>query len=117
MRSPSGKAKVCKTFIGGSIPPRASNHAPPLRWIFEPIETDPSFFQKPKFGCQAAYLFGRLVLVLAAKEEPWNGVLACTSREFHSALIDEYPSLLPHPVLSEWLYLPQTSERIFNLPR
>ena len=26
-RSPSGKAKVCKTFIGGSIPPRASNAA------------------------------------------------------------------------------------------
>ena len=24
-RSPSGKAKVCKTFIGGSIPPRASS--------------------------------------------------------------------------------------------
>jgi hypothetical protein len=24
-RSPSGKAKVCKTFTGGSIPPRASN--------------------------------------------------------------------------------------------
>src|ERR1700674_1199520 len=24
-RSPSGKAKVCKTFIGGSIPPRASH--------------------------------------------------------------------------------------------
>jgi hypothetical protein len=30
-RSPSGKAKVCKTFIGGSIPPRASkvfDHSP-----------------------------------------------------------------------------------------
>jgi hypothetical protein len=27
-RSPSGKAKVCKTFIGGSIPPRASKAAP-----------------------------------------------------------------------------------------
>jgi hypothetical protein len=26
-RSPSGKAKVCKTFIGGSIPPRASKSA------------------------------------------------------------------------------------------
>jgi hypothetical protein len=26
-RSPSGKAKVCKTFIGGSIPPRASKAA------------------------------------------------------------------------------------------
>ena len=24
-RSPSGKARVCKTLIGGSIPPRASN--------------------------------------------------------------------------------------------
>src|SRR5271169_1486197 len=29
-RSPSGKAKVCKTFIGGSIPPRASNVFRPL---------------------------------------------------------------------------------------
>src|SRR5580693_4115182 len=27
-RSPSGKAKVCKTFIGGSIPPRASISSP-----------------------------------------------------------------------------------------
>jgi hypothetical protein len=24
-RSPSGKARACKAFIGGSIPPRASN--------------------------------------------------------------------------------------------
>ena len=29
-RSPSGKAKVCKTFIGGSIPPRASRFAASL---------------------------------------------------------------------------------------
>ena len=28
-RSPSGKAKVCKTFIGGSIPPRASSFFQP----------------------------------------------------------------------------------------
>src|SRR5215472_16269600 len=27
-RSPSGKAEVCKTSIGGSIPPRASNNPP-----------------------------------------------------------------------------------------
>src|ERR1700733_14092959 len=27
-RSPSGKEKVCKTFIGGLIPPRASNTYP-----------------------------------------------------------------------------------------
>jgi hypothetical protein len=29
-RSPSGKAKVCKTFIGGSIPPRASKFGAPI---------------------------------------------------------------------------------------
>jgi hypothetical protein len=62
------------------------------------------------FGCQAAYLFGKLVLVLAAKEEPWNGLLICTSREFHATLIAEYPALQPHPVLSKWLYLPQASD-------
>ena len=29
-RSPSGKARVCKTLIGGSIPPRASKNSGPL---------------------------------------------------------------------------------------
>jgi len=61
------------------------------------------------FGCQAAYLHGRLVLVLAAKEEPWNGLMVCTSREYHSALVAEYPGLQPHPVLPKWLYLTQSS--------
>src|ERR1017187_10159610 len=82
----------------------------PFQWLLESVEGEPSFFQKPMFGCQAVYLFGKLVLVLAAKEEPWNGLLVCTSREFHSALIDEYPALQPHPVLSKWLYLPQASD-------
>jgi hypothetical protein len=82
----------------------------PLQWIFEPLETEPSFFQKPMFGCQAAYLFGKLVLVLAAKEEPWNGLLVCTSREFHATLIAEYPELRPHPILPKWLYLPQACD-------
>jgi hypothetical protein len=62
------------------------------------------------FGCQGAYLFGRLVLVLAANEEPWNGLLVCTSREFHSELIGQHPGLKPHPVLGKWLYLPQTND-------
>jgi hypothetical protein len=82
----------------------------PFQWILEPVEAEPSFFQKHMFGCQAAYLFGRLVLVLAAKQEPWNGLLVCTSREFHSALIGEYPSLQPHPVLPKWLYLGQSCD-------
>jgi hypothetical protein len=82
----------------------------PLQWILEPLETEPSFFQKQMFGCQAAYLFGKLVLVLAANEEPWNGLLICTSREFHSDLISEYPGLQPHSVLPKWLYLTQMSD-------
>jgi hypothetical protein len=84
---------------------------PPFQWLLEPAEAEPSFFQKPMFGCQAVYLFGRLVLVLAAdKEEPWNGLLVCTSREFHSVLIGEYPALQPHPVLGKWLYLAQAHD-------
>jgi len=55
-------------------------------------------------------MFGRLVLVLAVKKEPWNGVLVCTSREFHSALIDECSGLRPHPVLGKWLYLAQSHD-------
>ena len=81
-----------------------------LQWILEPLESEPSFLQKHMFGCQAAYLFGKLVLVLAANEEPWNGLLVCTSHEFHPDLISEYPALQPHPVLPKWLYLTQTSD-------
>jgi hypothetical protein len=82
----------------------------PFQWLLESVETEPSFFQKPMFGCQAVYLFGKLVLVLAAQEEPWNGLLVCTSREFHSVLIDDYPALEPHPVLGKWLYLAQAHD-------
>jgi hypothetical protein len=82
------------------------NHV--LQWVVEPLETEPSFLQKHMFGCQGIYLFGRLVFVLAARAKPWNGLLVCTSHEFHSSLIHEYPCLRPHPVLGKWLYLPQT---------
>ena len=82
----------------------------PLQWILEPAEAEASFFQRPMFGCQAVYLFGKLVFVLAAKEEPWNGLLVCTSRNHHAALVGEFPSLQPHPVLGKWLYLAQCDE-------
>ena len=101
-------AKPLSAVRSRPAPPKIRHH--PLQWIFEPLETEPSFFQKPMFGCQAAYLFGRLVLVLAAKEEPWKGLLVCTSHEFHATLIAEYPKLRPHPILPKWLYLPQASD-------
>jgi hypothetical protein len=85
-------------------------HKHVLQWLVEPVETEPSFLQKHMFGCQGVYLFGRLVFVLAARAEPWSGLLVCTSHEFHASLIDEYPCLRPHPVLGKWLYLPQTDD-------
>jgi hypothetical protein len=39
-RSPSGKAKVCKTFIGGSIPPRASRFSAVRKKRFSPFVPD-----------------------------------------------------------------------------
>jgi hypothetical protein len=106
------RLSVRKKLTKNSGWPVKSNvpHKHVLQWVVEPVETEPSFLQKHMFGCQGIYLFGRLVFVLAAKPEPWNGLLVCTSREFHSSLINEYPSLRPHPVLGKWLYLPQTNE-------
>jgi hypothetical protein len=62
------------------------------------------------FGCDAAYLDGLLYLVAADREDPWSGLLVCTSQERHEALLAEFPALRPHPVLGKWLYLPQTDE-------
>ncbi len=78
-----------------------------LQWVFEPLEGKPEFLQKKMFGCQAGYLNDRLVLVLADSEDPWNGMLIPTGREFHVSLQMEFPRLNPHPVLGKWLYLPQ----------
>ncbi len=92
-----------------------------LSWAFEAFQDDPSFISKKMFGGLSAYVHGRIVMVLC--ESPgdrlwrgktysfdiWNGILIPTEREFHSALIKEFPSLINHPVLSKWLYLPMTT--------
>jgi len=79
----------------------------PLQWIADPLEEHPSFSQKKMFGCEALCLHGKQMLVLAAKEEPWNGILVCTSREHHASLTQDHPDLGPHPVLGKWLYISQ----------
>jgi len=78
-----------------------------LQWIAEPLETHPTFFQKKMFGCEALCLHDRQMLVLAAKDEPWNGLLVCTSREHHDSLLAEFPALRSHSVLGKWLYVSQ----------
>ncbi|GEM_PF-6587421 len=81
-----------------------------LLWIIEPLERDANFTHRKMFGCDAAYLDGSLYLVVADRDEPWNGVMVCTSHDRQAALMQDVPGLVPHPQLSKWLYLPQTDE-------
>jgi hypothetical protein len=70
------------------------------------LREDPTFVAKPMFGFVGCYVGGRLVIVLADKNEPWQGVLLPTDREHHDALRRAFPDLRTHPVLRKWLYLP-----------
>lgn len=79
-----------------------------LVWIFDAFERDPTYVRKRMFSADAAYIDGRLCLTAGEREEPWNGVLVCTSQDHHASLIDEMPGLQPHPVLGKWLYISQT---------
>lgn len=78
-----------------------------LVWIFERLEHESTYIHTKMFGCEAAYVDGMLCLVVADKGEPWNGLLICTSKEHHFALMEEMPALRPHAVLGKWLYVSQ----------
>jgi hypothetical protein len=82
----------------------------PLSWVVEPLIEEPSYLEKPMFGCQAHYLHGRLALVLASKEEPWNGLLIPTEHQFHNSIKKDFNGVVQHPVLEKWLYLPEATE-------
>ena len=81
-----------------------------LLWILDPLEQDANYVRRKMFGCDAAYLDDMLYLAVADRDEPWNGVMVCTSHERQAALMADIPSLNPHPELGKWLYLPQTDE-------
>ena len=87
---------------------RKKKKANSLLWLFEPLEEDPRYLCKRFFSFEAAYLDGRLCLAVVDRGEPWNGMMACTSREHHASLQDEFPHLKPHPVLGKWLYISQS---------
>jgi len=90
-------------------------HLNSLLWILEPLERDAGYMRRKMFGCDAAYLDGLLYLVAADREDPWSGLMVCTSQERQEALISEFPGLRPHPVLGKWLYLPQIDENFETL--
>ncbi len=79
----------------------------PLEWLLEPLEDQPGYLRRKFFSGEAAYLNGCLSLIIIAKEEPWNGLLVITGREFHPALQAQWKQLKSHEVLGKWLYLSQ----------
>lgn len=79
-------------------------------WLWEPMERDPRFLLRTMFGAKAAYLDGKLMLCFCAGDEPWRGLLVCTSREHQAALRADFPALAPHPILPKWLYLPEADD-------
>jgi hypothetical protein len=81
-----------------------------LRWLAEPLAEMNGFIEKPMFGALAYYLRGMMVLVLSDREEPWDGLLLPTERDNHHALINDFPALIPHPVLGKWLFLSVKNE-------
>ncbi len=81
-----------------------------LLWILEPLERDAGYMHRKMFGADAAYLDGLLYLIVADRDDPWNGVMVCTSQDRHAALLADIPHLLMHPILGKWLYLPQSDE-------
>jgi hypothetical protein len=82
----------------------------PLLWVVEPIMEEPSYIVKAMFGCRAIYLHGRLMLVLCSGGEPWNGLLIATDHQFHDFIRQDFETVVQHPVLKKWMYLPENSE-------
>lgn len=82
----------------------------PLQWVVEPLMQQPSYLHRAMFGCVGCYLHGRLMLVLAARRAPWQGLLVPTAREHHAALLRDEAALVVHPILAKWLYLPESSD-------
>jgi hypothetical protein len=80
-----------------------------FRAVIEPLKEEASFLSRPMFGCVGCYLDGRLVLVLADRKEPWQGLLVPTEKTLHRSLLADFPALRVHPVLRKWLYLPHAA--------
>src|SRR5262249_15250753 len=83
-------------------------------WIFEAFAGHRTFFTKRMFGCLAAYVFERQMLLLAEPTKSgrwhWHGVLVCTDHEHHASIQAEFPALKPHEVLRKWLFIESAHE-------
>lgn len=88
---------------------RAAKVEHPLEWLTEPLLNEPTFVLKSWFGGKTIMLHGMHHLFLSTQGEPWQGVLVCTFHEHQESLRAEFPSLVQHPILKKWLYLPESA--------
>lgn len=83
-------------------------------WMLDPLQGQRTFFTQRMFGGLAAYLHGRLMLVLVEPTRTgrwkWHGALVCTSHAHHADIMAEFPELAPHDVLKKWLYIDSRHE-------
>ena len=98
-----------------------------LVWSFENFEEHLTFYTKRMFGGMAAYVHGKMMVMIAEDEgkneyrgkvyelDIWNGILYPTDFAFHDSLQSEFPNLIQHPVLKKWLYLPVTASDFESL--
>ena len=93
------------TRLDNAFQVRKGSSEHPLAWLIEPLLGEPTFEFKAWFGGRTVSLEGKHRLVLTMQEEPWQGVLVCTTHEHHESLRADFPSLVQHPVLGKWLYL------------
>ncbi len=97
------------TRLANAFQTRAARAEHPLAWLIEPLLNEPTFEFKAWFGARTVTLDGKHRLVLTTQDEPWQGVLVCTTHEHHASLLADFPSLVQHPVLGKWLYLSESS--------
>ena len=78
-------------------------------WMLEVFAGRSTFFTKRMFGGLAAYLHGRLMLVLVEPTKTgrwkWHGALVGTDHEHHASIRRDFPALAPHGFLRKWLYI------------
>ncbi|MCM0606625.1 MAG: hypothetical protein KA715_11090 [Xanthomonadaceae bacterium] len=69
------------------------------------------------FGGLAIYFKGRLVTCIMQNREDsdWNGILIPTERDHHAALLERWPSLIPHKILPKWLYLSMSNPELESI--
>jgi hypothetical protein len=69
---------------------------------------------KPMFGCHSVYVGDKIVLSLRDKDDEDSGVWIGTSKEFHSSLKKEFPSMrsikIFGPGTSGWQLLPKEAD-------